>query len=208
MAVRSPPRQLQHHCERAATTHRPITFLRHHKRVVRGSIDECRLEKEAALVSRSSRRGSADYESSPAAQCVLDMRARSGADTFVQNWAIGDARINPMTELDSPRLGSQSVNEFRVNHIRNQNAIHRDADLPHVGEGAARRGRRRFRDVSIAENDERAMAAEFHVIASMSQTPPVSSTWPADVEAVAVIIRTSGCEANARGFPPLPRHIV
>ena len=89
------------------------------------------------------------------------MFAGARPHAFVQNRTIGDARINPMTELDTARLGSQSLHEFVVNRSRNQYAIHRDADLPHVGEGAARRGRRRFHDVSVAENDERAVAAEF-----------------------------------------------
>ena len=88
------------------------------------------------------------------------MRPRSGAHALVQHRAVGDARINPVAEPDAARLGGQSFDERLVNRIRDQNAIHRDADLPHVGERAARRGRRRFRDVGVVENDERALAAE------------------------------------------------
>ena len=40
-------------------------------------------------------------------------------------------------------------------------AVHRDADLAHVGEGATRRRRRRFFDVGVIQNDERTLSAEF-----------------------------------------------
>jgi hypothetical protein len=68
----------------------------------------------------------------PAAQRVLDMRARSGADTFVQNWAIGDSGLNCVSELNAAGLRRESIHGFVVNGVRHQNAIHCDADLPHM----------------------------------------------------------------------------
>ena len=42
-----------------------------------------------------------------------------------------------------------------------ENPVHRDADLAHVGEGAAGGGGGRFRHVGILEDDEGRLAAEF-----------------------------------------------
>ena len=89
------------------------------------------------------------------------MFAGAPPHAFVQNRTIGDSGLSSVSELDAARLRTESVHEFVVNCIRNQNTIHRDAGVSHVGEGAARRGRGGLRYVGVAENYERAMAAEF-----------------------------------------------
>jgi hypothetical protein len=65
------------------------------------------------------------------------MRARAGADSFMQDRAISDAGIDAMSERDPLRLFRQRLEKGRMRLLRDEDPIHRNADLPHIGEGAA-----------------------------------------------------------------------
>ena len=78
----------------------------------------------------------------------------------MQDRAIGNIGVDAMTNRDLLRLGPKRLEEGRMRLLRNQNAVHRNANLPHVGERAPRRGGRRLGDVGVTEYDERRLPAQ------------------------------------------------
>jgi hypothetical protein len=89
------------------------------------------------------------------------MRTRPGADSFMQNRPVGDAGIDPVAELDPSGLCREGIEKWFVQRVHNEDPVHGDADLPHIGERPTRGGRRRLRRVGVVQHDERALPAEF-----------------------------------------------
>ena len=69
--------------------------------------------------------------------------------------------LDAMAKLHLERLLGERLDEGVIHRFHDNDAVHRDADLAHVGEGATRRRCRRFLNVGVIQDDERTLSAEF-----------------------------------------------
>ena len=95
------------------------------------------------------------------------------------------------------RLLGEHLDEGVMKGTHDDDAVHRDADLAHVGEGATRRRCRRFLIVGVIQNHKRNCPPSSRERRFSVSEAARTMDFPAAVEAVAVIMRTSECAANA-----------
>ena len=69
--------------------------------------------------------------------------------------------IHAIADFQPARLGNAGVQKLRVQRLMNIAALHREASLPGVDEGAPNRGTGSDLDISILQHQHRILAAEF-----------------------------------------------
>jgi hypothetical protein len=94
-------------------------------------------------------------------ESVLDMASSSGPHVFVEDRSIADAILDTVTKFHLSRLLGERLDEGVVNGFHDNDAIHRDADLTHVGKGATRSYRSCLLNVGVVQDDERTLSSEF-----------------------------------------------
>ena len=202
-----PPRRRRRDGSRRSARMSPRVMT---KRGVGHAVDQRRLEEEALAVFGAGRRCAANQQPAAARSGILGVPCHAPPDAFVEHGTVEHARLDRRGRARSClRLGGQRLDELVVDRLRDQDAIHGDADLAHVRERAPRRRRGCLGHVGVIEHDERALAAEFERQAFHLVGGGAHDRLAGGTEAVAVIMRMSACaESAAPALWPGSRDVV
>ena len=140
---------------------RTVRFFGHNECAIVRAIDHRGVEEKASVESFAGWLRAANDQPSAMGESILDMTSSSGPHIFVEDRSVGDSTLDAVTKFHLTRLLGERLDEGVVNGFHDNDAVHRDADLAHVGEGATRRRCRRFLNVGVIQHHKRTLSAEF-----------------------------------------------
>src|SRR6266851_6061947 len=161
-AVRSPD-GLVERGEAGDWRHRPERLLAHGARFVRNVGEDSRLVEMALLEEVAVRPSASPQEARAAADRILDVRFGPRNLLLVDHRPVLDARFEPRTQLEPSRRLDEALLELVGELSRHVQAVHRIADLAHVGKRSPHRRRDGGIEVRVVEDDHRRVSPKLQV---------------------------------------------